>query len=98
MEPRTIKTRRRTRFLPPRVLAWLLLLSCLPIASAKKRTPKRKKKVESFPYLYATKEDPNASFPVIDYIAPVDLKGPDRPAFLYDTDQSYRIVEFYGHW
>jgi hypothetical protein len=50
----------------------------------------------SFPYLYATKNDLNASYPVIEYIAPTAAKQleNDRPSFLYDPNQGYRIVVF----
>ena len=50
----------------------------------------------SFPYMYATKNDLNASYPVIEYIAPTTAKKleNDRPDFLYDKNQGYRIVEF----
>jgi hypothetical protein len=52
--------------------------------------------VASFPYLYATRTDLNASFPVVEYIAPPrqkDLEN-DRPAFLYANRQGLRIVVF----
>jgi hypothetical protein len=53
-----------------------------------------------FPYMYATERNPNASYPVIDHIAPEDRRERDvqKPAFLYDPNQGYRIVNFYGHW
>jgi hypothetical protein len=50
----------------------------------------------SFPYLYATRTDYNASFPVVEYIAPArqkDLEN-DRPGFLYGPRQGFRIVVF----
>jgi thiol-disulfide isomerase/thioredoxin len=57
---------------------------------------------KSFPYLYATLDDPNASYPVIDHLSPphrgLDKDTEDRPAFLYDPDNGYRIVEYYIHW
>lgn len=54
----------------------------------------------SFPYIYATRKNQNASFPVIEYIAPTGQKNldNDKPPFLYRQNQGYRIVEFYGHW
>jgi hypothetical protein len=54
----------------------------------------------SFPYLYATVSNLNASFPVIEYLAPTNLnkRDDDRPDFLYDTNQPARIINFYGHW
>lgn len=57
-------------------------------------------KQDSFPYLYATRSNHSASFPVIEYIAPSE-KGKlndDEPDFLYNTNQPARIVNFYGHW
>lgn len=50
----------------------------------------------SFPYLYANKNDLNASYPVIEYIAPTTARQleNDRPDFLYDQNQGYRIVVF----
>ena len=50
----------------------------------------------SFPYLYATRTDLNASFPVVEHIAPArkrDLED-DRPSFLYAKRQGFRIVVF----
>jgi len=66
--------------------------------------------VEKFPYLYATPEDRNASWPVIEHFSPQDRGGvdttgeddedyEDRPDFLYNHEnQPYRIVEYYIHW
>lgn len=65
--------------------------------------------VEKFPYLYATPEDRNASFPVVEHFSPRDRgelgaddeeeEHEDRPDFLYNHEnQPYRIVEFYIHW
>jgi hypothetical protein len=55
---------------------------------------------DSFPYLYATRSNYNASFPVIEYIAPTENSklNDDRPAFLYDKNQPARIINWYGHW
>lgn len=54
----------------------------------------------SFPYLYATRTNVNASFPVIEHFAPTGKKHLEnnKPNFLYKGDQGYRIVNFYGHW
>lgn len=61
--------------------------------------------VAKYPYLYATPTDKDASYPVIEHLAPQDrgeLIDPDimdRPDFLYDPqNQGYRVVEFYIHW
>lgn len=55
---------------------------------------------DSFPYLYATRSNSNASFPVVEYIAPMDKLrlNDDRPDFLYDKNQPARIINWYGHW
>lgn len=51
---------------------------------------------DSFPYLYATRKDPDASKPVIDHIAPVGMKEltNQKPDFLYTDIDRYRIVNF----
>lgn len=56
-----------------------------------------------YPYLYATKDavTNEASFPVVDHIAPANSKErvQDRPDFLYKPHpDTYRVVEFYVHW
>lgn len=55
-----------------------------------------------FPYLYATLDNPNASYPVIEYLSPehrgLDKDSENRPSFLYSPDNGYRIVEYYIHW
>jgi hypothetical protein len=60
-----------------------------------------------FPYLYASKDNPNASAPVTEYMVsnarPRDNNDDDDgdsyvpPPFLENTE-GYRIVEFYVHW
>lgn len=56
----------------------------------------------SFPYLYATIDDPNASHPVRDHLSPehrgLDKDSLNRPDFLYGHTNGYRIVEYYIHW
>jgi hypothetical protein len=51
---------------------------------------------DSFPYLYATKNNPDASAPVIDHIAPIGKKElmSQKPDFLYKDIDRYRIVNF----
>jgi Erv1 / Alr family/Thioredoxin len=49
----------------------------------------------SYPYLYRTEKDPNASLPVLDHVA----TDTDAPDFLYRPNpNSYRVTEFYVHW
>lgn len=71
-----------------RTLCFLLLALVVtsPVAWAK----------ESFPYLYATKDDPDASAPVVDHIAPTGRKEVlhQKPGFLYRDLDHYRIVNF----
>jgi hypothetical protein len=80
-------------------LVVILLLASLAVARRVVRTSNQAGKSgaqASFPYLYATKSDLNASFPVIEYIAPTSARQleNDRPNFLYDPNQGYRIVVF----
>ena len=56
-----------------------------------------------YPYLYATKDavTNEASFPVVDHIAPDNSKErvEAKPDFLYNPPpDTYRVVEFYVHW
>jgi hypothetical protein len=75
------------------------LLTCRPTRAGRIIRGFRKNKANdaaSFPYLYATRTDLNASFPVVEYIAPTrqkDLEN-DRPSFLYAKRQGFRIVVF----
>jgi hypothetical protein len=83
---------------------WLLLVIAiaLSISSTSARRVTRGQKAGkssepvSFPYLYATRNDLNASYPVLEYIAPTNQKQleNDKPNFLYDQRQGYRIVVF----
>lgn len=65
----------------------------------------------NFPYIYGIQNNPNHSFPVQEYLAlshrpgvvpPHEDEGEflddDRPDFLFDENQGYRLVEFYVHW
>jgi Erv1 / Alr family/Thioredoxin len=64
--------------------------------------------VAKYPFLYATEDDVNASFPVIEHLSPKyrgetdDKSVDDRPDFLYATTSgqtdTYRIVEYYIHY
>jgi len=58
--------------------------------------------VPKYPFLYATKDNLNASFPVIEHLSPeyrgLDKDAIDRPDFLYAPVDTYRIVEFYIHY
>lgn len=83
----------------------LLLLTVALIAFSPAMAGKATKKEDhdvanSFPYLYASRKNFNASFPVIEHFAPSGKKNlvSDKPDFLYKEDQGYRIVVFYGHW
>jgi Erv1 / Alr family/Thioredoxin len=83
-------------FLPSLWIVFQLLLSpCTAVYVAK------------YPFLYATPDDSNASFPVIEHLSPKYRRPEspnsndedDRPDFLYATQgQGYRIVEYYLHW
>ena len=50
----------------------------------------------SFPYLYAVPGDPNASAPVIEYLAEEHRDGGPQADFLHSS--TYRLVEFYVHY
>jgi Erv1 / Alr family/Thioredoxin len=80
---------------------WLqLLLTATLVATPQVLAKKHAAVANSFPYLYATRTNSNASFPVVEYFAPTGNKNLDanKPAFLYDEHQGYRIVNFYAHW
>jgi thiol-disulfide isomerase/thioredoxin len=73
---------------------WLFALTLLACSVVPARAQ------SSFPYIYASRTNHNASFPVIEYFAPTGKKqlDNDKPAFLYSEKEGYRIVVFYGHW
>lgn len=81
---------------------FLIMLALLPFLQTTNVLAQLGSSSQSFPYLYATLDDPNASYPVIDHLSPkhrgLDNDTEDRPAFLYSPDNGYRIVEYYIHW
>lgn len=83
-------------------IAWMFRLTATfyALLTAVEVTAESGQGQNSFPYLYASRSNHNASFPVIEYFAPTGRKQleNDKPAFLYGDKQGYRIVEFYGHW
>jgi hypothetical protein len=81
----------------------ILVVLCLSSTSGKRliRAKRGEKKGESisFPYLYADRNNLNASYPVVEYIAPTTAKQleNDMPYFLYDPRQGYRVVVFVSY-
>lgn len=81
-------------------LRTIALIACVLPTKIGVRAGKAVTSQDSFPYLYATRTNHSASFPVIEYLAPTekDRLNNDEPDFLYDTNQPARIINFYGHW
>jgi hypothetical protein len=77
---------------------WIVLLACALHQALSPAGVVVAESPNSFPYIYATRNNHNASFPVIEYFAPTGRAlDHDKPAFLYNKDQGYRIVVFYGY-
>jgi thiol:disulfide interchange protein len=81
-------------------LLWPMLLMVLVLQAGMVSVVSGGGALDSFPYLYATRSNYSASFPVIEYIAPTEASklNDDRPDFLYDKNQPARIINWYGHW